>query len=114
MGLSVVCPDAAAASRGYETGTFSDERALAGTCDPCRGKAGQVIAPRSQKTPANGGSISQRWPTSFAREEVSGIAALLFPDRRPVTPEVAGSSPVAPAKIPANHIFCCPSGSNRP
>ncbi len=31
MGLCVVCLDAAPASRGYETGTFSDERALAGT-----------------------------------------------------------------------------------
>ena len=31
MGLSVVCPAAAQASRGYETGTFSDERELAGT-----------------------------------------------------------------------------------
>jgi hypothetical protein len=30
MGLSVVCADAAPASRGYETGTFSDARALAG------------------------------------------------------------------------------------
>jgi hypothetical protein len=31
MGLSVVCPDAVSLSRGYETGTFSDERALADT-----------------------------------------------------------------------------------
>jgi hypothetical protein len=28
---------------------------------------------------------------------------------RPVTPEVAGSSPVAPVKRPANAMLCCPS-----
>jgi hypothetical protein len=39
MGFFVVCPDASSASRGYETGTFSDARALADTCDLMRGVA---------------------------------------------------------------------------
>ena len=40
IGYSVVCPDAVSASRGYETGTSSDARALAGTCDLFQGVVG--------------------------------------------------------------------------
>jgi hypothetical protein len=49
IGLFVVCADAALASRGYETGTFSDARALADTCDLMRAWPKPAIAePKSE------------------------------------------------------------------
>ncbi len=73
-GVFVVCPDAAPAARGYETGTFRTERALAGTCNPCRGMAGHVIAPSKLENTCERvidfGSAGAVVPTSFAREEV--------------------------------------------
>jgi hypothetical protein len=72
MGLFVVCPDAASASRGYETGTFSDARALAGACDLFQG----VVEAGDRRTEVRNackwrvdiGSAGAVLSTSFGRE----------------------------------------------
>jgi hypothetical protein len=77
MGLSVVCADAAPASRGYETGTFSDARALAG-------KRGFKRLPSrlADSAPSDRSACKQavyvagagaEATTSFARERVASL-----------------------------------------
>jgi hypothetical protein len=77
MGLFVVCPDAAPASRGYETGTFSDTRTLAGTRDLFEGVVetgdrGSAVRKRLQ-TAVDAGSAGAVLTTSFAREGAYGF-----------------------------------------
>jgi hypothetical protein len=58
MGLLVVCTDAASAPRGYETGTFSDARPLAGTSGLTRPPSRLALfSSQRQKLPAS------RWHT---------------------------------------------------
>ena len=57
MGFLVVCPDAASAGRGYETGTFSDARPLAGTSGLTRPSRLALFSSQRQKLPAS------RWQT---------------------------------------------------
>jgi hypothetical protein len=69
MGLSVVCIDDALASRGYEAGTFSDERALAGSSDHRRGLPIHLPATESaSKQTVYVAGTGARATTSFARE----------------------------------------------
>jgi hypothetical protein len=75
IGLSVVCPDAAPASRGYETGTFSDWRALAGTRGLVRPPSWfAASAPSDRKclqTRLCVAGAGAKATTSFASEEVT-------------------------------------------
>ena len=90
IGVFVVCPDAEYQSRGYETGTFrtsGHSRALAGLTRPRRP------------------SLSLERRSSASRGQV--------PDCRPVTPEVAGSSPVAPVQNHPANCICCLAGRKR-
>ena len=70
IGLSVVCPDAASACRGYQTGTFADARALADTCDLFRAWSKPAIAkPKSEKACKRAGNVGSSGTvvtTSFA------------------------------------------------
>jgi hypothetical protein len=71
IGLCVVCPDATPASRGYETGTFSDARTLADACDLSRAWSKPAIAePKSEnacKRPVDVGSSGAVVTTSVAK-----------------------------------------------
>ena len=66
---------------------------------PSRTRSPQIPASARQSPQSHGGNVLL----------VPGIPAYPRPPRkdqdRPVTPEVAGSSPVAPVKIPVNGIF---------
>jgi hypothetical protein len=93
MGLFVVCPDAAPASRGYETGTFSDTRTLAGTRDLFEGVVetgdrGSAVRKRLQ-TAVDAGSAGAVLTTSFAREGAYGFDWCDTTSANPDAPRIA-------------------------
>src|SRR6266542_354922 len=109
------------------TGTFRRRRQRAAALDGQRGAAGpsrssgpclplrQLLFPRSSRTSLPEGPVGSREsPQPQGREALrfTGIPADPRSTRkrhdRPVTPEVAGSSPVAPVKVPANWRLLLP------
>ncbi len=97
---------------------FSSSK-LGGPCC-CRGRHHANYTRTTQALP--GGSRSEPVTAGWPGEEMPAPAVIQGGSRlyrlslyRPVTPEVAGSSPVAPAiNILQISRFCCPAGRKRP
>jgi hypothetical protein len=66
--------------------------------------------PRSHARRSSREGPGARYLSGFARLHTTDAK----PSARPVTPEVAGSSPVAPVKSLQMRILCCQSGRVRP
>ena len=78
---SVACTGEIATPRGYETGTFWDWRALAGTRDMSRRSKGRAPDSRSRRVSRGSGAVRRRWsasvfcPECWERERTGGERA---------------------------------------